>query len=86
MDRRFASALGAGGAVVLHPGVAGAWIGTSEFADAAGFAAAAAYGSIFANMLGELLERSEICGTPLEIRNGFAISASEDFIHLYAID
>ncbi|MFC1660837.1 putative sulfate exporter family transporter, partial [Gemmatimonadota bacterium] len=24
----------------LHPGVAGAWIGTSEFADAAGFAAA----------------------------------------------
>jgi uncharacterized membrane protein YadS len=26
----------------LHPGVAGAWIGTSEFADAAGFAAAAA--------------------------------------------
>jgi len=95
MDRRFASVLGAGGAVcgvsasiamaaavrarkehvamgittvivwaiimifvlplisrslVLHPGVAGAWIGTSEFADAAGFAAAAAYGSIFAHL------------------------------------
>ncbi|MDO4643885.1 MAG: putative sulfate exporter family transporter [Cardiobacteriaceae bacterium] len=28
----------------LHPGVAGAWIGTSEFADAAGFAAAEAIG------------------------------------------
>ncbi len=28
----------------LHPGVAGAWIGTSEFADAAGFAAADFYG------------------------------------------
>lgn len=95
MDRRFASVLGAGGAVcgvsasiamsaavrarkehaamgittvivwaiimifvlplisralILHPGVAGAWIGTSEFADAAGFAAAAAYGSMFANL------------------------------------
>ena len=95
MDRRFASVLGAGGAVcgvsaaiamsaavrakkehaamgittvivwaiimifaiplisralILHPGVAGAWVGTSEFADAAGFAAAAAYGSIFAHL------------------------------------
>ncbi len=95
MDRRFASVLGAGGAVcgvsaaiamaaavrakkehaamgitcvivwaivmifaiplisralVLHPGVAGAWVGTSEFADAAGFAAASAYGSIFAHI------------------------------------
>ncbi len=29
-------------ALGLHPGVAGAWIGTSEFADAAGFAAASA--------------------------------------------
>ncbi len=29
-------------AIGLHPGVAGAWIGTSEFADAAGFAAASA--------------------------------------------
>lgn len=27
-------------ALGLHPGVAGAWIGTSEFADAAGYAAA----------------------------------------------
>ncbi len=32
-------------ALGLVPGVAGAWIGTSEFADAAGFAAAAAIGS-----------------------------------------
>ncbi len=40
-------------ALVLHPGVAGAWIGTSEFADAAGFAAAQAYGSIFANLPGD---------------------------------
>ncbi|MFP3867245.1 MAG: YeiH family protein [Desulfobacteraceae bacterium] len=31
-------------ALELHPGVAGAWIGTSEFADAAGFAAAVAIG------------------------------------------
>lgn len=31
-------------AIPLPPGVAGAWIGTSEFADAAGFAAAAAIG------------------------------------------
>jgi uncharacterized membrane protein YadS len=33
-------------ALHLHAGVAGAWIGTSEFADAAGFAAAQAYGSL----------------------------------------
>jgi uncharacterized integral membrane protein (TIGR00698 family) len=33
----------------LHPGVAGAWIGTSEFADAAGFAAASAYGRLVGN-------------------------------------
>lgn len=32
-------------AMGLPPGVAGAWIGTSEFADAAGFAAAAAIGN-----------------------------------------
>jgi uncharacterized membrane protein YadS len=32
-------------ALLLPTGVAGAWIGTSEFADAAGFAAAQAYGS-----------------------------------------
>ncbi|NPA40430.1 MAG: putative sulfate exporter family transporter [Thermodesulfobacteria bacterium] len=30
----------------LHAGIAGAWIGTSEFADAAGFAAAQAYGAL----------------------------------------
>ncbi len=33
-------------ALHLHAGVAGAWIGTSEFADAAGFAAAQAYGML----------------------------------------
>ncbi|MBF0470900.1 MAG: putative sulfate exporter family transporter [Gammaproteobacteria bacterium] len=33
-------------ALDLHPGVAGAWIGTSEFADAAGFAAASTYGKM----------------------------------------
>ncbi|HVC10739.1 MAG TPA: putative sulfate exporter family transporter [Burkholderiales bacterium] len=33
----------------LHPGVAGAWIGTSEFADAAGFAAASTYGKMAGN-------------------------------------
>jgi len=33
----------------LAPGVAGAWIGTSEFADAAGFAAASAYGKMSGN-------------------------------------
>ena len=33
----------------LHPGVAGAWVGTSEFADAAGFAAASAYGRMAGN-------------------------------------
>lgn len=33
-------------ALGLHAGVAGAWIGTSEFADAAGFAAAQAYGNL----------------------------------------
>ena len=36
-------------AMNLHPGVAGAWIGTSEFADAAGFAAASAYGRMAGN-------------------------------------
>jgi uncharacterized membrane protein YadS len=36
-------------AINLHPGVAGAWIGTSEFADAAGFAAAEAYGKMAGN-------------------------------------
>ncbi len=33
-------------ALQLHAGIAGAWIGTSEFADAAGFAAAEAYGNL----------------------------------------
>ena len=33
----------------LAPGVAGAWIGTSEFADAAGFAAATTYGKMAGN-------------------------------------
>nr|TFG53619.1 MAG: putative sulfate exporter family transporter [Hyphomicrobiales bacterium] len=34
----------------LHAGVAGAWIGTSEFADAAGLAAATTYGSLAENL------------------------------------
>jgi len=33
----------------LHPGIAGAWVGTSEFADAAGFAAATTYGRLAGN-------------------------------------
>ena len=33
----------------LHPGIAGAWVGTSEFADAAGFAAASTYGHMAGN-------------------------------------
>ena len=36
-------------ALHLHAAVAGAWIGTSEFADAAGFAAAQAYGDLAAH-------------------------------------
>lgn len=36
----------------LPAGVAGAWIGTSEFADAAGFAAAQAYGNLADNVEG----------------------------------
>ncbi len=36
-------------ALNLAPGVAGAWIGTSEFADAAGFAAASTYGKMAGN-------------------------------------
>ncbi|OSM08651.1 putative sulfate exporter family transporter [Magnetofaba australis] len=36
-------------ALNLHPGVAGAWIGASEFADAAGFAAASAVGKMAGN-------------------------------------
>jgi uncharacterized membrane protein YadS len=36
-------------ALHLHAGVGGAWVGTSEFADAAGFAAAQSYGGIAVN-------------------------------------
>ena len=36
-------------ALHLHAGVGGAWIGTSEFADAAGFAAAQTYGNLASN-------------------------------------
>jgi uncharacterized membrane protein YadS len=36
-------------ALNLNPGIAGAWVGTSEFADAAGFAAASAYGRMAGN-------------------------------------
>jgi len=39
-------------ALGLHTGVAGAWIGTSEFADAAGFAAAKAYGDLAGHVEG----------------------------------
>ncbi len=40
------------GILNLQPGVAGAWIGTSEFADAAGFAAATQYGSMYETRFG----------------------------------
>jgi uncharacterized membrane protein YadS len=36
----------------LHTGVVGAWIGTSEFADAAGFAAAQSYGNLAGHVPG----------------------------------
>src|SRR5271170_1109659 len=49
LDRRLAATLGTGGAVC---GVAGAWIGTSEFADAAGLAAAQTYGGYAGNVPG----------------------------------
>jgi uncharacterized membrane protein YadS len=39
-------------ALGLSTGVAGAWIGTSEFADAAGFAAAQSYGNLAGNVPG----------------------------------
>ncbi len=42
----------AAGWLALPAGVGGAWIGTSEFADAAGFAAAQAYGEIAAKLPG----------------------------------
>ena len=47
----------AAGALHLPAGVGGAWIGTSEFADAAGFAAAQAYG-------GQVGPATGIAGTP----------------------
>jgi uncharacterized integral membrane protein (TIGR00698 family) len=50
----------------LHTGVAGAWIGTSEFADAAGFAAAQAYGNLAGNIPG-------IAGTPDDAVWGFTL-------------
>jgi uncharacterized integral membrane protein (TIGR00698 family) len=39
----------------MHPGIAGAWIGTSEFADAAGFAAADWYGSWYAEHVSKVV-------------------------------
>ncbi|MGH8121020.1 MAG: YeiH family protein [Gammaproteobacteria bacterium] len=50
----------------LHAGVAGAWIGTSEFADAAGLAAAQAYGNL-ADAL------PEIDGTAEDAVNAFTL-------------
>ena len=50
----------------LPTGVAGAWIGTSEFADAAGFAAAQAYGNLAGNVAG-------IPGSPEDAVNGFTL-------------
>ena len=41
--------------LTAHPGVAGAWIGTSEFADAAGFAAADWYGSWYADNIAAII-------------------------------
>ncbi|HEB51114.1 MAG TPA: putative sulfate exporter family transporter [Desulfobulbus sp.] len=50
----------------LHTGVVGAWVGTSEFADAAGFAAAQAYGDMAANVPG-------IPGSPEDAVWGFTL-------------
>ena len=50
----------------LHTGVVGAWVGTSEFADAAGFAAAQAYGDMAANVPG-------IPGSPDDAVWGFTL-------------
>lgn len=50
----------------LHTGVAGAWIGTSEFADAAGFAAAQAYGNLAGTVPG-------IPGTAADAVNAFTL-------------
>jgi len=53
-------------ALHLSTGVAGAWIGTSEFADAAGFAAAQAYGNLAGHVPG-------IAGTPDDAVWGFTL-------------
>ena len=53
-------------ALSLHTGIAGAWIGTSEFADAAGFAAAQAYGNLAGHVAG-------IQGTPDNAVWGFTL-------------
>lgn len=53
-------------ALLLPTGVAGAWIGTSEFADAAGFAAAQAYGSFAGQVPG-------IEGSPDAAVNAFTL-------------
>jgi len=53
-------------AMGLHTGVAGAWIGTSEFADAAGFAAAQAYGNLAGTVPG-------IAGKPDDAVWGFTL-------------
>ena len=50
----------------LHTGVAGAWIGTSEFADAAGFAAAQSYGNLAGHVQG-------IAGSPDDAVWGFTL-------------
>jgi len=50
----------------LPTGVAGAWIGTSEFADAAGFAAAQSYGNLAGNVAG-------IAGKPDDAVWGFTL-------------
>lgn len=50
----------------MHTGVIGAWVGTSEFADAAGFAAAQAYGNLAGHVAG-------IPGTPEDAVWGFTL-------------
>ena len=53
-------------ALGLPTGVAGAWIGTSEFADAAGFAAASSYGDLAGHVQG-------IAGTPEQAVQAFTL-------------
>jgi uncharacterized membrane protein YadS len=53
-------------ALNLPTGVAGAWIGTSEFADAAGFAAASSYGDLAGHVKG-------IPGTPEQAVQAFTL-------------